>query len=175
MEKCKVGRDGVTIYDLGDCAKQVGFETLPAKVTYELFKSQIPLPCIAYFNSNHFVVVFEIVGDTIKVVDPGGGIVSYPKEAFLKRWIDLAEPKKDEGVVLVLKPTDSFNQHIDKSQVRQGFGLGYIYSHLKANWKDLALLSVFLLAGTLLQLVFPLLTQAIVDKGIKEKDYILFI
>lgn len=170
MEKCKVGRDGVTIYDLGDCAKQVGFETLPAKVTYELFKSQIPLPCIAYFNSNHFVVVFEILGDIIKVADPGGGIVSYPKEAFLKRWNDLAEPKKDQGVVLVLKPNADFNKPIDKSKARHDFGLAYVYTHLKANWKDLVLLSVFLLAGTLLQLVFPLLTQAIVDRGIKEKD-----
>lgn len=170
MEKCKAGRDGVSIYDLGDCAKQAGFETLSAKVTYELLKSQIPLPCIAHFNGNHFVVVFKIEGDTITVADPGVGIVSYPKEYFVKRWLDLTEPKKDEGVVLVLKPTGSFNRHIDKSQVRQGFGPGYIYSHLKANWKDLALLAVFLLAGTLLQLVFPLLTQAIVDKGIKEKD-----
>lgn len=170
MEKCKAGRDGVSIYDLGDCAKQAGFETLSAKVTYELLKSQIPLPCIAHFNGNHFVVVFKIEGDTITVADPGVGIVSYPKEYFVKRWLDLTEPKKDQGVVLVLKPTGSFNRHIDKSQVRQGFGPGYIYSHLKANWKDLALLAVFLLAGTLLQLVFPLLTQAIVDKGIKEKD-----
>ena len=169
-EKCKVGRDGTSIHDLGECAKHIGFETLSAKVTYELLKGQIPLPCIAYFNSNHFVVVYKIEGDTITVADPGGGIVSYPKEPFLKRWIDLNEPKNDEGVVLVLKPTDAFNKHSAKSEARQGFGPAYIYSHLKANWKDLALLSIFLLAGTLLQLVFPLLTQAIVDNGINAKD-----
>lgn len=170
MEKCKVKRDGTSIYSLAECAKQIGFETLSAKVSYELLKSQIPLPCIAHLNGNHFVVIFKIERDTISVADPDGGIVSYPKEPFLNRWIELAEPKKDEGVVLVLKPTELINKHTGKSGARRGFGPAYIYSHLKANWKDLVLLAVFLVVGTLLQLIFPLLTQAIVDKGIKEKD-----
>src|SRR5690606_17112969 len=74
---------------------------------------------------------------------------------------------------LLIEPTPKFHEETfpspEKTQKRSfGFKMHgtYVWKYKKFIWQ----LAIGLLAGSLLQLVFPFLTQSVVDVGIKNQD-----
>lgn len=161
-------REGTNLQGINNAAEKLGFRTLGVKVPFNKLVEDAPLPCIAHWNQNHFVVIYKIIKDKIYVADPAHGLLVYKKEEFIKSWVS---DGKDEGVLLLLEPTPAF--YLDKSEIntkddKQSFVflLGYLKSHKKA----ILQLCIGLLAGSLLQLIFPFLTQSIIDIGVQNSD-----
>ena len=73
-----------------------------------------------------------------------------------------------EGMVLFLEPGPSFSQIADDPLPKTG--LSFLLPYLKPYRRQIALLLAGLVAGSLIQLIFPFLTQAIIDSGIKNND-----
>ena len=133
------------------------------------------MPCIAHWNQNHFVVVYKIKKHskghyTIYVVDPSRGLVTYDKEDFLKNWVSTKTNGEEKGVVLLLEPTEQVYFQKDTGTVPFQNRVKFLWNYLKKYKRFFAQLILGLLLGSLLQLVFPFLTQAIVDTGIGGKD-----
>ncbi len=63
-------RQGVTMIGLSDAAERIGMRTLGAKVGFARLKKDLPLPLIAHWEQNHFVVVYRIANGRVWVV-PG--------------------------------------------------------------------------------------------------------
>lgn len=59
-DRCHLTREGVSMLGISDAAESIGFRTSGVKVTWEQFRDEMPLPCIAHWNQRHFVVVYEI-------------------------------------------------------------------------------------------------------------------
>lgn len=163
-------REGSNLYNIASTAEKIGFRTLGVKISLNKLIAEASLPCILHWNHNHFVVLYRIKKDKFYIADPGHGKIVLSKEDFLKRWIgENANDTTEEGVTLILEPTPRL-QESDKDEQEQKTGFSFLYQYLFQYKKFLIQLSIGLFAGSLLQLVFPFLTQSIVDIGIQNQD-----
>lgn len=164
-------REGTSLKNIADTAEKIGFRSLGVKISLEKLKQDAPLPCILHWNQNHFVVLYRIKNEKYYVADPAHGKLVYTGKELLKQWIG-ANAKKDseEGVALLLEPTPRLKRsEVDDDSSASG-GFSFLYQYLFRYKKFLVQLAIGLLAGSLLQLVFPFLTQSVVDIGIQNQD-----
>ncbi len=162
-------RSGSNLLALSDASEEVGFRSLGVKINLEKLK-EVPLPCILHWNKNHYVVLYKIRNGTFYFSDPAHGLLKYNKEEFLKHWIgNNATNQTEEGIALLLEPTAKFyNSNFDNS--KHDFGFKFLSKYLFKYKKFLWQLVIGLIAASILQLIFPFLTQSIVDVGIKNQD-----
>jgi len=164
--KSFVTRAGVSLLGLNEAAETIGLRALAARMPLEKL-DEVPLPCIAHWRHNHFVVVHKVSRRNVYVADPAHGLLTYPKEEFLKRWRKKAET--DEGVVLLLEPTPAFYQQENEADAEKT-SFRFLLTYLAVHKNALLRVVVFMLVGSLIQISLPFLTQAIVDRGIANQD-----
>ena len=172
---CSLGKDGVSLLGISKAAETIGLKTIGGRLSLNTLAHEIPLPCIVHWNQNHFVVVYKIKKHnkekyTVYVADPGKGHVTYTKEEFCEHWISTKNNGEEKGIALLLEPTEQFYAQNDTKAVPTQRRVKFLWSYLKKYKRFFTQLILGLLLGSLLQLVFPFLTQAIVDTGIGGKD-----
>jgi len=167
-ERSYITREGVSLLGISDAAESIGFRTMGVKLSWEKLLQEAPLPCIIYWNQIHFVVVYRIKNDIVFVADPAHGLIKYKKEEFLKCWINTGSDGEDQGIALLLEPTPDFFRLEEEKLNKSGFR--YLFSYLKPYKKFLVQLLLGMIAGSILQLIFPFLTQSIVDVGINNRN-----
>ena len=177
-DKSYITREGVSMLGISDAAEAIGFRSMGVRITFEQLMNEAPMPCVAHWNQNHFVVVYKVKkipptpfrkgGVEVYVSDPASGIIKFTKEEFLKGWANTKEGGEDKGLCLLLETTPDFYQAADEKINKSGFK--FLFSYLRPYKKIIVQLFLGLLLGSLLQLIFPFLTQSIVDKGINTQD-----
>lgn len=164
-------REGVSLENLADAAERIGFRSLGVKINFIDLLEDAPLPCIVHWDQNHFVVVYKVKKDKVCVADPGHGLITYSKEEFIQSWIGKeANENTEEGIALLLEPTPHLNEEEEDDHVKRGRGLGFLFKYAFRYKKLIAQLVIGLVASSILQLIFPFLTQSIVDVGIQNQD-----
>lgn len=176
-ERCHTTREGVSMLGISDAAESVGFRTSGVKITFEQLCDDVPFPCIVHWNQNHFAVVYDIKkskhNTKIYVADPAVGLLCYDKERFLKSWFSVAEndgKNLNQGTALLLEPTPNFYQEDDASQDDKKLNFAHLIGYLRPYRRYIVQLVLGLLTGSLISLIFPFLTQSIVDTGIGNND-----
>lgn len=167
-ERSFVTKEGVSLLDISRVAEEIGFSTLAVKIDYDTLVNEVPLPCIAHWDQNHFVVIYKINQKHVWIADPGHGKMKLTKQEFLKGWLHGQDKKGGEGIILLFETTPAFFEAKEVIAERKGFR--FLFPYLRPYRRLLGQLTLGLLAGALLQLVFPFLTQAIVDVGIGNQD-----
>ena len=172
---CAIGKEGVTLFGISKAAEEIGFKTIGGRITIETLSAEAPLPCIAHWDQNHFVVIYKVRkqrkgGCTISVADPGKGLLTYDKEEFCEHWASTKTNGEEKGIVLLLEPTEKFYTQNSTKQTSKRYRLKFLWEYLRKYKRFFVQLILGLLLGSLLQLIFPFLTQAIVDTGIGGKD-----
>lgn len=162
-------RAGSNLLHLSDAAEKSGFRTLGVKLNI-IKLEEVPLPCILHWNKVHYVVLYKI-NKKYYVSDPAIGLLKYTKEEFIKFWIgNQADESSKEGIVLLLEPTPNFYQsNWDRSE-KHKFSFSLLFKYILPYKSFIIQLIIGLFAGSLLQLVFPFLTQSIVDVGIQNQN-----
>jgi ATP-binding cassette subfamily B protein len=162
-------REGSSLLNLSDTAEKLGFRTLGVKLSAKTLK-EAPLPCILHWNNDHYVVLYKIKKGVYYVSDPGHGLIQYSESEFLDRWIGKNSTIDEEnGIALLIEPTPKFNKY-NSVDDEQSYGFGFLFQYVFRYKKFITQLIIGLLAGSLLQLVVPFLTQSVVDVGIKNDD-----
>ncbi len=168
-------REGVSLLSISDAAEKIGFRTQGVRITAEKLR-QIQLPAIIHWTQNHFVVLYKIKQqrniygknpkkDTVYYIsDPGHGLLEYHEEEFLRKWASAEIGGEPAGIALIMEPTSDFYKEEGEKIDKKGFR--YLFSYLKPYRKLLIQLLFGFLTGSILSLIFPFLTQAIVDVGI---------
>lgn len=105
---------------------------------------------------------------TYYVSDPAHGLVAYSEAEFLKGWASTQQDGKPAGIALLLEPTAEFYKEEGETINKTGFR--YLFSYLRPYRKLIGQLMLGFLTGSLLSLLFPFLTQAIVDVGITTNN-----
>ena len=172
---CSLGKDGVSLLGISKAAETIGFKTIGGRVSFDTLAFEVPLPCIVHWNQNHFVVVYKIKkrrGNRyeVYVADPGKGLITYTKEEFCEHWMSTKTNGEEKGIALLLEPTEQFYAQNDTKAVPTQRRVKFLWNYLKKYKRFFTQLILGLLLGSLLQLIFPFLTQAIVDTGIGGKD-----
>lgn len=163
-------REGSNLLFLSDAAEKIGFRTLGVKLNLKSLE-EVPLPCILHWNKEHYVVLYNIKKGRYFISDPGFGLIDYNESDFIKFWIgNNADDTTQEGIALLLEATPKFFQSEFDKEEKKGFGFGLLSQYILRYRSFLMQLTVGLLASSLLQLIFPFLTQSIVDVGIQNQN-----
>ncbi|GAA4419557.1 peptidase domain-containing ABC transporter [Nibrella viscosa] len=105
---------------------------------------------------------------TVYVADPGKGLITYTADEFCQGWLSARTDEHTEGVALLLEPTPAFFAQEDEPATHYGFErvLSYLWQY-----KPLLVQLVLALAvGSGLQLLFPFLTQSVIDIGVNTQN-----
>lgn len=168
-EKSFITREGVSMLGISEAADKLGFRSICVQVGYEKLK-EAPLPCIIYWNQQHFVVAYKLNDKQVWVADPGAGKLKYTKKEFCRCWISSRKNGENTGVVLLLEPTPDFYAMKDEDEPINRKGFGFLYSYLRPYRNLVGQLLLGLLLGSMIQLMLPFLTQSIVDFGINNQN-----
>jgi ATP-binding cassette subfamily B protein len=171
---CAVTREGVSLQSINEAAETIGLRTVCGRITVERMVSQRPFPCILHWNQEHFVVLYDVRtkrnGKRVYyIADPAKGLLQSDDDTFKNAWISTRSYGEEKGVLMALNPTQEFHKHANEKTKTEN-PVRFLWNYLKPYKRYLAQLILGLLTGSLLQLLFPFLTQAIVDKGIDGKN-----
>jgi ATP-binding cassette subfamily B protein len=172
-------REGVSLLSVSDAAEKIGFRTQGVRITADKLR-QIPLPAIIHWSQNHFVVLYKIKkrrwifgrsgGREVVyyISDPGHGLLEYSEEEFLRMWASSDIEGEPAGIALLLEPTSDF--YVEEGEKIDKKGFRYLFSYLRPYRKLITQLLAGFFTGSILSLIFPFLTQAIVDVGISTNN-----
>lgn len=163
-ERCSITRLGVSMLGISEAAESIGFRSTGVRITPQQFLKEAPLPCIVHWRQNHFVVVHRVRKGKVYVADPAFGLVQYTVEEFVAGWTTGAEM----GVALLLSPTPEFFQE-EKGEGGRPLDFRFLYSYLKPYSRFFTQLILGMVGGSIILLITPFLTQALVDFGINRK------
>ncbi len=76
---------GVNLLDIKNALKSYNLTGNGFKTTIQEINT-LPLPMIAHWEGNHFVVVEKVEDNDITVIDPAMGRVRYRKSRFAEHW-----------------------------------------------------------------------------------------
>jgi ATP-binding cassette subfamily B protein len=167
---CEIGKNGVNLIGIANGAENIGFKTRSVKLTYNQLCNEVQLPCIVHFNQNHFVVVTpQINNKIITISDPSVGVIKYTKQEFINSWLSTnTEEGEEAGIALLLSPTKKLN--LIENEIEDKIGSSSIFEYLLIHKKYFLQIFLSLIIGSCLQLLFPFLTQSIIDTGINTHN-----
>lgn len=166
-----ITREGVSMLGISDAAEFIGFRTSGVRISLQQLVEDMPLPCILHWNQNHFVVCYGIKkkkdGYRFSIADPARQLVTYREEEFKKCWLATKVEGEEKGTVLALEPGPEFYEREDE-QASGRRNLRFFLKYLSPYKKQVVQLVFGMVAASLLQLIFPFLTQSLVDVGIRD-------
>lgn len=168
-KEAHIDRQGVSLLGISDAAEKIGFRTMAVKAEYKDLMEEEPFPCIVHWNQNHFVVVYKIKKNKVYVADPGNALIEYTKEEFCKCWTGDASGNSD-GIALLLEPSPDFYADEFMGEAPDKTNFTFLFKYLTPYKKMIVQVLLGLVTGSLLALLLPILTQALVDTGINKQD-----
>lgn len=171
---CYISREGVSMLGISDAAEYIGFRTIGVRISFEQLAEEALLPCILHWNQNHFVVCYKIEKKrkgkyNIYISDPASQRLCYTKDEFLKCWLSTKSDNIDKGSALLLEPGVDFGNREEEVEAKK-HSLSFFLKYMLPYKGQFVQLLFGMIVGSLLQLIFPFLTQAMVDWGIGEKN-----
>lgn len=171
---CYISREGVSMLGISDAAEYIGFRTIGVCISFEQLVEEALLPCILHWNQNHFVVCYKIEKKRkgkydIYISDPAFQRLCYTKEEFLKCWLSTKSGNIEKGSALLLEPGVDFGKRDEEVEANK-HSLSFFLKYFLPYKGQFVQLLFGMVVGSLLQLVFPFLTQAMVDMGIGDKN-----
>ncbi len=147
--------DGTSLRSLCQGADELGLAARGVKLSRSEL-ADAPLPAILDWEGNRWVVLYDVDGEQVRLADPAEGL----------RTVSLAElGEKWSGYAALLDYTEAL-----KVVPEGGAGLAWIWPfvrpHMPLLWRGLGLAAV----ASGLQMVFPVLTQVVVDRVVVERD-----
>ncbi len=162
-----LNRNGVSLLGISDAAEQIGLKTLAASVPYDRLADDMPLPAIAHWDNNHFVVVYEATDTHVMVGNPATRLEKITKEKFIKHWAVPQQFGLDSGVLLMLETTSDFDREEGEEE---SSGLGYLFDRVKKYRALLLQLGLGVFLVSILQGISPFLIQSLIDVGVDNKQ-----
>ncbi len=164
--------EGISMLELSRLAEKAGFDTTGCKITLSQIHQEVTLPVILHWTGNHYVVLYRISGKKQKrkyhIADPARGKYAIDQTTFLKSWLgEAAAVPQMPGICLLITPGEETTT-FDKPE-RIGI-LSRFIKYLTMHRKLFRQVACAMLAGSLIQLIIPFLTQSLVDTGIQTGD-----
>ena len=170
-----IDREGVSLLGISHASEQIGLKSMGAPVPFKRLVEDIPLPAIAHWEENHFIVVYKVNSRGIWIGDPAQKMVRrISHDEFLKGWVKPEFSDKEAGILLLLEPMSDFLVREGGTDAQNG--LRYVYNYI-IQYKQLLLqLLIGFILVTVAQFIFPFLIKSIIDTGIAlEKTEFIYI
>ncbi|AND18826.1 peptidase domain-containing ABC transporter [Phocaeicola dorei] len=166
---CFATTEGVSMLGISEAANKLGLHTICGRVTMEQLP-QAPLPCILHWSQNHFVILYKIKNKKkFYIADPGKGLLTYAEKEFKDHWISTQSKGEEKGIAMFIQPTPAFYELSGETTNRKR-SFKFLFGYIKQYRRYFGQIILGALVGCVLQLIFPFLTQAIVDIGITHQN-----
>jgi len=170
--KSFISRQGVSMLGISEAAESIGFRTSGVKITFQQLCEDVTLPCVLHWKQNHFVVCYDIrksrkKGTHLYIADPASSLLTYTEDEFLKCWLSTNNKGEDMGTALLFQPGPDFYKQEDEKEAKSR-GISFFFKYLSPYKKQMVQLVIGMLVISLLQLIFPFLTQSLVDVGVRD-------
>ncbi|HET9571906.1 MAG TPA: peptidase domain-containing ABC transporter [Bacteroidales bacterium] len=171
-DRSYITKTGVNLRGLSQAAESIGFRTTGVKITFDQLCNDVNLPCIVHWNANHFVVCHAIRksrkhGTTVSIADPGSSLLTLSEAEFRKSWENSIRDGEGVGVALLLQPGPDFND-LEDEDTHGARSLSFFLKYLSPYRKQLVQIVIGMIVVSILQLIFPFLTQSLVDVGVRD-------
>jgi ATP-binding cassette subfamily B protein len=152
---CHTATDGTSLKALCRAATELGLAARALKVSLRNL-SLMPVPAIVHWEGNHWIVLYDVQSDFVRVADPAMGLRKIPRREFEAKWT---------GYTALFDYTVAFENAPESKPA-----LAWIVPFL-AKFKVILFQVLGLaIAISVLQLMFPVFTQMVVDRVIVEND-----
>lgn len=172
--KSQYGKHGVSLLGIADAAESIGIRSVGAKLSFDQLIEDAKLPAIIHWDQYHFVVLTPKSNkNKLTVADPAKGLITLNRADFLRHWRSSKSDDGDKGITLLLEPTPAFkemNYHQPENKSDKKINWAYLFRYISQHRKYLIQVALGFVIASILQLVFPYLTQSIVDTGINTRD-----
>ncbi len=152
---CHTSTDGTSLKALCRAATELGLAARALKVSLRNL-NVMPLPAIIHWEGNHWMVLYDVQPAFVKVADPARGLRKIPRKEFEQNW---------SGYAALFDYTTAF-ESAPESKASFAWMWPFL-AKFKVIFAQVMLLAV---AITVLELLFPIFTEMVVDKVIVEKD-----
>jgi ATP-binding cassette, subfamily B, bacterial len=159
---CDPGRDGMSVGELSAAACALGLQVDAHQPPDSLNDfGLIPLPAIAHWRRNHFVVIERVREDALTIIDPARG----------RQTITRSEFKDACGVLLTFMCGQTSNHAHDANDFSSR-GVSFLLSLVRSAgaWRALLLLAGYSLVLQLVGLTTPWVTQLMIDRIIPGRQ-----
>lgn len=91
-EHSHLSRDGVSAQGIMEAGDRIGFRSMTVKIPFDTGNDTAclltaPLPAVAHWNQQHFVVIYKANREYIWVADPAAGKFKLSRRDFEKSWM----------------------------------------------------------------------------------------
>ena len=152
---CHTATDGTSLKALSRAATELGLAARALKISLRNLPL-MPLPAIVHWEGNHWIVLYAVDQQFVRVADPAVGLRKLPRHEFEAKWT---------GYAALFDYTPAFEQ-APESKPSLAWVLPFL-SRFKVILFQVLGLAV---AVSFLQLLFPVFTQIVVDKVIVGND-----
>lgn len=147
--------DGTSLKGLCRGAQELGLAARSVKASRGNL-SQMPLPAIAHWEGNHWIVVYDVAEQSIGIADPAFGLKRIKRADFEQKW---------SGYAALFDYTEAFEQSPESAPSLRWFW-PLLRPHVPLIGKAFALAIIV----SSLQMILPVFTQVVVDKVLVEQD-----
>ncbi len=152
---CHTATDGTSLKAISRAATELGLAARALKISFRNL-SLMPLPAIVHWEGNHWIVLYDVNDQFVRVADPALGLRKLPRHDFEAKWT---------GYAALFDYTPAFEQAPESKPT-----LAWVLPFLSRFKVTLAQVLGLAIAVSFLQLLFPVFTQMVVDKVIVEND-----
>ncbi|HTS88924.1 MAG TPA: peptidase domain-containing ABC transporter [Gemmatimonadales bacterium] len=149
------GLDGASLRAICEGANELGLAARAVKASPDNL-DDIPLPAVVHWDGNHWVVLYGVEGNHVRVSDPGVGKRRVPRQVFLEKWT---------GYAALFDYTDAFERNEETS-----LGIAWFLPFFRPHYRYLLQAAALAIIVSALQMAIPVFTQVIVDRVLVERD-----
>jgi ABC-type bacteriocin/lantibiotic exporter with double-glycine peptidase domain/CRP-like cAMP-binding protein len=151
----RTSTDGTTLAGITRGAEELGLEARSIRASKSRLDG-LPLPAVVHWQGNHWVVLYRVDRDRVRISDPARGLRRLPRAEFLEHW---------SGYASVIGYGEAF---ADAPESRPS--LGWVKPFLRPHLRHMVYAAVLATLAAGLQLVLPILTQVVVDRVIPHRN-----
>lgn len=193
-EKSHIIKTGVSMLGISEAAEAIGFKTIGVKIDIEKLKEVAQShPSILHWDNNHFVVLYDYKRrwfgkNKFYIADPAKELLQLTEKELAEHWaiasnqntvldthsgatrtddnIKHQPSNQPQGYALVLEPTPDFFSREQNDGEQKKLGINYLLHYFKPYKGYFVQLAMGMLLSSIITLASPMLTQAMIDKGV---------
>ena len=142
------GQDGTSLRGIVRAAEDAGLEARALKASKDRV-DELPLPAIIHWEGNHWIVLYAVEGDRVRVADPARGLRRISRAELVEKW---------SGWCATFRRT----ARLDEAPIEH-LDLSWLGPFVRPLRLALTIATVLAIVSTALELVAPVLTQHVVD------------
>jgi ATP-binding cassette subfamily B protein len=147
-ESVGTGTEGTTLRGLTTGGEQLGLKMRAIKSSPDRLEA-LPLPAIVHWEGNHWIVVYGIDGERLRVADPARGLRKIERSELAERW---------SGYAALAEPTERLAE-----APRGGLNLRWLWPFVRPHKRRLVIALVLALLAAGFEMTLPIFAQVIID------------